>query len=49
MNGSALPRADKHESGTTAAEIFVLIPQEADGTIPVRAAAAPWRAVDDIP
>ncbi len=28
MNGSALPRADKHESGTTAEEICSLVGNE---------------------
>ena len=38
MNGSAPPTAGKLERGTTAAEICVLIPQEAGVTIVVRPA-----------
>ena len=41
MNGSAPTPAGKLERGTTAAEICVVIPQEAGVTILVRAAAAP--------
>ncbi|KAF5034426.1 hypothetical protein DSECCO2_596300 [anaerobic digester metagenome] len=41
MNGSAPTPAGKLERGTTAAEICVLIPQERDVTILVRAAAPP--------
>ncbi|HIH03985.1 MAG TPA: hypothetical protein HA263_09115 [Methanoregulaceae archaeon] len=41
MNGSAPLPATKHERVTTAAEICVLIPQEAGVTISIRAAAAP--------
>jgi len=41
MNGSAPPKAGKHEREATAAEICVFIPQEAGVTIRVQAAAAP--------
>ena len=41
MNGSAPLPAAKHERETTAAEICVVIPQEAGVTISIRAAAAP--------
>jgi len=41
MNGSAPLPAAKHERVTTAAEICVLIPQEAGVTISIRATAAP--------
>lgn len=41
MNGSAPTPAGKLERGTTAAEICVVIPQEAGVTILVQAAAAP--------
>jgi hypothetical protein len=41
MNGSAPPATSRLERGTTAAEICVVIPQEAGVTILVRAAAAP--------
>ncbi|MEN6343410.1 MAG: hypothetical protein ABFC89_12740 [Methanospirillum sp.] len=41
MNGSAPLPAAKHERVTTAAEICVVIPQEAGVTILVRAAAPP--------
>ena len=46
MNGSAPTPAAKHEREATAAEICVLIPQEAGVTILVRAAAAPPSGAD---
>ena len=48
MNGSAPPTTSKLERGTTAAEICVLIPQEAGVTILVQAAAAPLPVRDAV-
>lgn len=46
MNGSAPHPAAKHEWGTTAAEICVVIPHEAGVTIRIQAAAAPPPDID---